>query len=76
MREKLTNYIRAGYPGVCLVTHGETRAEAELKAVTAIAGLTDNTPSAPALCHAYGPPCRPQSRLREFRGFRFSLSFL
>ena len=33
MREKLTNYIRAGYPGICLVTAEETRAEAELKAV-------------------------------------------
>ena len=33
MREKITNYIRAGHPGVCLVTHEETRAEAELKAV-------------------------------------------
>jgi SpoVK/Ycf46/Vps4 family AAA+-type ATPase len=33
MREKLTDYIRAGYPGICLVTHEEVRAEAELKAV-------------------------------------------
>ncbi len=33
MREKLTNYIRAGYPGICLVTPEETRAEAEVKAV-------------------------------------------
>ena len=52
MREKLTNYIRAGYPGICLVTAEETRAEAELKAVavatkhglvawSATTGLTD-----------------------------------
>ena len=34
MREKLTNYIRAGYPGICLLTHEETRAEAELRAIT------------------------------------------
>ncbi len=32
MREVITNYIRAGYPGICLVTHEESRAEAELKA--------------------------------------------
>lgn len=31
MREKLTDYIRAGYPGVYLVSHEEARAEAELK---------------------------------------------
>ena len=35
MREAITNYIRAGYPGVYLVSHEETRAEAELKAAAA-----------------------------------------
>jgi len=32
MREAITNYIRAGYPGLYLVSHEETRAEAEVKA--------------------------------------------
>ncbi len=32
MREAITNYIRAGYPGIYLVSHEEARAEAELKA--------------------------------------------
>ncbi len=33
MREAIVNYIRAGYPGVYIVSHEETRAEAEVKAV-------------------------------------------
>ena len=32
MREAIINYVRAGYPGLYLVSHEETRAEAELKA--------------------------------------------
>lgn len=32
MREQITNYIRAGYPGLYLVTAEEARAEAELRA--------------------------------------------
>jgi SpoVK/Ycf46/Vps4 family AAA+-type ATPase len=32
MREAIVNYIRAGYPGLYLVSHEETRAEAEVKA--------------------------------------------
>ena len=54
MREAITNYIRAGYPGVYLVSHEETRAEAELKAAaqatrhsliawSATSGLVDTT---------------------------------
>ena len=31
MREAINNHIRAGYPGVYLVSHEETRAESELK---------------------------------------------
>ena len=38
MREKITDYIRAGYPGVYLVSHEETRAEAELKAAAQTIG--------------------------------------
>ena len=34
MRTILTNYIRAGYPGIYLVSHEESRVEAELKAIT------------------------------------------
>lgn len=33
MREQITNYIRAGYPGIYIVSHEEQRVEAELKAV-------------------------------------------
>ena len=33
MRTKLTNYIRAGYAGIYLVSHEESRVEAELKAI-------------------------------------------
>ena len=33
MRTILTNYIRAGYPGIYLVSHEESRVEAELKAI-------------------------------------------
>ena len=33
MRTKLTNYIRAGYPGIYLISHEESRVEAELKAI-------------------------------------------
>jgi len=32
MRDIIINYIRAGYPGLYLVSHEETRAEAEVKA--------------------------------------------
>ena len=39
MREAITNNIRAGYPGVYLVSHEETRAEAELKAAAAATEL-------------------------------------
>lgn len=35
MRTTITNYIRAGYPGIYLVSHEESRVEAELKAITA-----------------------------------------
>ncbi len=31
MKQAIINYIRAGYPGICLVSHEEVRAEAELK---------------------------------------------
>ena len=52
MRTRLTNYIRAGYPGIYLVSNEESRVEAELKAVakalkyslyawSATEGLTD-----------------------------------
>jgi len=33
MRTTITNYIRAGYPGIYLVSHEETRVEAELKVI-------------------------------------------
>ena len=33
MREIITNYIRAGYAGLFLVSHEEARVEAELKAI-------------------------------------------
>ena len=33
MRTQITNYIRAGYPGIYLVSHEEQRVEGELKAV-------------------------------------------
>jgi ATP-dependent 26S proteasome regulatory subunit len=35
MRTAITNYIRAGYPGIYLLSHEEQRVEAELKAVAA-----------------------------------------
>ena len=35
MRTQIQNYIRAGYPGIYLVSHEEQRVEAELKAVAA-----------------------------------------
>jgi len=35
MRSQLTNYIRAGYPGIYLVSHEEQRVEGELKAMAA-----------------------------------------
>ncbi|MEI7901952.1 MAG: AAA family ATPase [bacterium] len=38
MLEAITSYIRAGYPGVCLVSHEETRAEDELKAAAQTTG--------------------------------------
>ena len=31
MRQQITNYIRAGYSGLYLVSHEEARVEAELK---------------------------------------------
>jgi SpoVK/Ycf46/Vps4 family AAA+-type ATPase len=33
MRTQITNYVRAGYPGIYLVSHEESRVEGELKAV-------------------------------------------
>ncbi len=33
MREQIINYVRAGYPGLYIVSHEEPRVEAELKAV-------------------------------------------
>lgn len=33
MRQKIINYVRAGYPGLFIVSHEESRVEAELKAV-------------------------------------------
>ena len=33
MRQMLLNYIRAGYPGIYIVSHEEQRVEAEVKAV-------------------------------------------
>lgn len=33
MRTQITNYVRAGYPGMCLVSCEEARVEAEIKAV-------------------------------------------
>ena len=33
MRQKIMNYIRAGYPGLFVVSHEETRIEAELQTV-------------------------------------------
>jgi SpoVK/Ycf46/Vps4 family AAA+-type ATPase len=35
MKQAITNYIRAGYPGICLISHEEARAESELKAAAA-----------------------------------------
>jgi SpoVK/Ycf46/Vps4 family AAA+-type ATPase len=35
MKNVIINYIRAGYPGICLISHEEARAEAELKAAAA-----------------------------------------
>jgi hypothetical protein len=34
MRNKIINYIRAGYPGLYLVSHEEQRVDAEIKQVT------------------------------------------
>ncbi len=33
MREQIINYVRAGYPGLYLISHEEQRVEAELKAI-------------------------------------------
>ena len=33
MRNTIMNYIRAGYPGIYLVSFEETRIEAEMKAI-------------------------------------------
>ncbi len=33
MKSRITHYIRAGYPGIYLVSHEEARVEAELKAI-------------------------------------------
>src|SRR3954462_1996240 len=33
MKQKITNYIRAGYSGLCLVSPEEQRVEAEIKAI-------------------------------------------
>src|ERR1051325_1346923 len=33
MRNQITNYLRAGYPGLCLVTCEEARVESELKII-------------------------------------------
>jgi len=33
MRNQITNYIRAGYPGIYLVSCEEARIEAEMKAI-------------------------------------------
>ena len=33
MKTKITNYVRAGYPGLYLVSHEESRVEAELKVI-------------------------------------------
>ncbi|MEI6166509.1 MAG: AAA family ATPase [bacterium] len=35
MKTKITNYVRAGYPGLYLVSHEESRVEAELRAIAA-----------------------------------------
>ena len=35
MQDKITNYIRAGFAGLYLLTHEEVRAEAELKQLEA-----------------------------------------
>ena len=35
MRNSILNYIRAGYPGICLVSCEETRIEAEMKTIAA-----------------------------------------
>jgi SpoVK/Ycf46/Vps4 family AAA+-type ATPase len=54
MRTQITNYIRAGYPGIYLVSHEEPRVEGELKAIaewlqyklfawSATEGLVDTT---------------------------------
>lgn len=40
MKEKLKNYISAGCPVVCLVSHEETRAEAEIAALAKDLGFT------------------------------------
>lgn len=34
MRKKITNYVKAGYPGIYIVSSEESRVEGELKAVT------------------------------------------
>ena len=33
MRDKIVNYIRAGYPGLFIISHEEARVEAEIKTV-------------------------------------------
>lgn len=38
MQQRIQNYVRAGYPGVYLLTHEEQRAEAELMAVAQATG--------------------------------------
>ncbi|MEA3210773.1 MAG: hypothetical protein QOE70_3830 [Chthoniobacter sp.] len=43
MKQNITHYIRAGYPGLYLVSHEEQRVEAELKAV--VEGLNQQTPN-------------------------------
>lgn len=39
MRNQITNYIRAGYPGLYILSHEEQRVEAELKAVARAVGF-------------------------------------
>ncbi|MEA3213251.1 MAG: hypothetical protein QOE70_6308 [Chthoniobacter sp.] len=43
MKQNITHYIRAGYPGLYLVSHEEQRVEAELKAV--VEGLNQQPPN-------------------------------
>jgi SpoVK/Ycf46/Vps4 family AAA+-type ATPase len=43
MKQNITHYIRAGYPGLYLVSHEEQRVEAELKAV--VEGLNEQPPN-------------------------------